>query len=127
MSEEKQAVTHKAHEESSEVIEYGQNRIRVKHFRPTCGAPWVEGSTQMQYGWAMVDCPKCNLARPLTEPVLPSDATQRLMGMSVNDRLVLRDWFAGSEHYADLVTYIDKLNADTMAQYGAAPKEESNG
>lgn len=123
---EQQTVTHKSHEESSEVIQYGRGQsVRVKHFRPLCGAPWVEKETLMQYGWAGVDCPTCSAARPVGEPVLPSDATQRLIGMSVNDRLVLRDWFAGSEHYAELVTYIDKLNEETMRRYGA--KEKANG
>lgn len=116
MSEQK-AVVHKAHEESSEVIDDGNGtRFRVKRFRPLCGAEWVLNETQMQYGWAMVDCPECSITKPRETPILPMDATQRLIGMSVSDRLVLRDWFAGSEHYADLVVYIDKLNLNDEAR-----------
>lgn len=118
---------HKSNEGVSEELVVGRQRYTVKRFRPLCGAEWDEKTTRLMYAWDGVTCPVCIGMKPATELALPDDANARLVGMSVNDRTVLRDWFAGNPHYAELVTYIDSLNADTMRRYGAAPKEEPNG
>jgi hypothetical protein len=120
MSETHKAVFVREWEETEDSGE----RYRLREFKALCGVVWNPATMEpLTHDNWRVNCEACRLKLP--PPFLPVDATQRLIGMSVNDRLVLRDWFAGSEHYAELVTYIDKLNAETMRRYGA--KEPTNG
>lgn len=98
-------------------FDYEGNTVHMKEYAPLCGAAWEAHSMVFESDDRQVNCRGClNLLPP---PFLPVDANQRLVGMNVNDRLVLRSWFADTPQYSDFVDYIDSLNADTMRHYGA--------
>ncbi len=95
---------------------------RLKEYAPLCGCAWDGHTMEFTSDDRKVDCRACLNRMP--PPFLPVDAQARLTAMNVNDRNVLRGWFADTPLYADFVDYIDSLNADTMRRYGAAQKEE---
>lgn len=98
-------------------IDVDGKATRMKEYAPLCGCAWDAHSMEFTSDDRKVDCRGC--IRRLPPPFLPVDANQRLIGMSVNDRNVLRGWFADTPLYSDFIDYIDSLNAATMRLYGA--------